>query len=43
MGWFVTIAKTQLARCLLTAAPSSIETSQLKELDIALTYRPKQS
>jgi len=39
----IAFPKTQLARCLLTAAPSSVETSQLKELHVASTYKPKQS
>jgi aspartyl-tRNA synthetase len=33
--------KTQQARCLLTAAPSSVDTQQLKELHVASTYQPK--
>jgi aspartyl-tRNA synthetase len=31
--------KTQQARCLLTQAPSSVDPKQLKELEIASTYR----
>ena len=33
--------KTQQARCLLTSAPSSVDTQQLKELHVASTYKPK--
>jgi aspartyl-tRNA synthetase len=33
--------KTQQARCLLTAAPSGVDTQQLKELHVASTYQPK--
>jgi len=34
--------KTQQARCLLTDAPSSVDLKQLKELQVASTYKPKQ-
>lgn len=33
--------KTQQARCLLTNAPSSVDTKQLKELHISSTHKPK--
>jgi aspartyl-tRNA synthetase len=33
--------KTQQARCLLTNAPSSVDTKQLKELYVSSTYKPK--
>jgi aspartyl-tRNA synthetase len=33
--------KTQQARCLLTGAPSSVDGKQLKELQVASTYKPK--
>jgi aspartyl-tRNA synthetase len=32
--------KTQQARCLLTDAPSGVESKQLKELHVASTYKP---
>jgi len=37
----IAFPKTQQAACLLTQAPSEVETKQLKELHIASTYRPK--
>ena len=37
----IAFPKTQQARCLLTEAPSSVDASQLKELQVASTYRPK--
>ncbi|MEM1310089.1 MAG: aspartate--tRNA ligase [Cyanobacteria bacterium P01_H01_bin.153] len=37
----IAFPKTQQARCLLTGAPSSVSNSQLKELHVASTYRPK--
>jgi aspartyl-tRNA synthetase len=33
--------KTQQARCLLTSAPSGVDAKQLKELQVASTYKPK--
>jgi aspartyl-tRNA synthetase len=33
--------KTQQARCLLTDAPAGVEAKQLKELQVASTYKPK--
>jgi aspartyl-tRNA synthetase len=33
--------KTQQAKCLLTNAPSEVDTKQLKELYIATTVKPK--
>lgn len=33
--------KTQQARCLLTNAPSSVDVKQLKELQVASTYKPE--
>lgn len=33
--------KTQQARCLLTNAPSSVDSKQLKELHISSTFKPK--
>jgi aspartyl-tRNA synthetase len=39
----IAFPKTQQARCLLTGAPASVEDSQLKELHVASTYRPKVS
>lgn len=37
----IAFPKTQQARCLLTAAPSSVDKKQLKELHVASTYQPK--
>jgi aspartyl-tRNA synthetase len=37
----IAFPKTQQARCLLTDAPSSVEAKQLKELQVASTYKPK--
>jgi aspartyl-tRNA synthetase len=37
----IAFPKTQLARCLMTEAPSSVEPKQLKELQVASTYKPK--
>ncbi|PSF31388.1 aspartate--tRNA ligase [Aphanothece hegewaldii CCALA 016] len=37
----IAFPKTQQARCLLTDAPSSVDTKQLKELNVASTYKPK--
>jgi aspartyl-tRNA synthetase len=33
--------KTQQARCLLTSAPSGVDTKQLKELHVSSTHKPK--
>jgi aspartyl-tRNA synthetase len=33
--------KTQQASCLLTEAPSGVDAKQLKELQVASTYKPK--
>ncbi|BAU05011.1 aspartate--tRNA ligase [Fischerella sp. NIES-3754] len=33
--------KTQQARCLMTDAPSGVDTKQLKELHVTSTYKPK--
>ena len=38
----IAFPKTQQARCLLTQAPSSVDPRQLKELEVASTYKPKQ-
>ena len=38
----IAFPKTQQARCLLTDAPSSVDLKQLKELQVASTYKPKQ-
>ncbi|MFE4105592.1 aspartate--tRNA ligase [Almyronema epifaneia] len=37
----IAFPKTQQARCLLTDAPSKVDTRQLKELHVASTYKPK--
>lgn len=37
----IAFPKTQQARCLLTNAPSPVDAKQLKELQIASTYKPK--
>ncbi|WP_017651410.1 aspartate--tRNA ligase [Fortiea contorta] len=37
----IAFPKTQQARCLLTDAPSAVDTKQLKELHVASTYKPK--
>ncbi|BAS55233.1 AspS protein [Leptolyngbya boryana NIES-2135] len=37
----IAFPKTQQARCLLTSAPSSVDEKQLKELQVASTYKPK--
>ena len=37
----IAFPKTQQARCLLTEAPSSVDLKQLKELQVASTYKPK--
>ncbi|WP_206815182.1 aspartate--tRNA ligase [Chroococcus sp. FPU101] len=37
----IAFPKTQQARCLLTDAPSSVDAKQLKELNVASTYKPK--
>ena len=37
----IAFPKTQQARCLLTNAPSSVDSKQLKELQVASTYTPK--
>ncbi|AFZ02328.1 aspartate--tRNA ligase [Calothrix sp. PCC 6303] len=37
----IAFPKTQQARCLLTDAPSGVDTKQLKELHVASTYKPK--
>lgn len=37
----IAFPKTQQARCLLTDAPSSVDPKQLKELNVASTYKPK--
>ena len=37
----IAFPKTQQARCLLTQAPSSVDSRQLKELEVASTYKPK--
>jgi aspartyl-tRNA synthetase len=37
----IAFPKTQLARCLLTDAPSAVDIKQLKELQVASTYKPK--
>jgi aspartyl-tRNA synthetase len=37
----IAFPKTQQARCLLTNAPSTVDQKQLKELNIASTYKPK--
>ena len=38
----IAFPKTQQASCLLTDAPSGVDTKQLKELEIVSTYKPKQ-
>ncbi len=37
----IAFPKTQQARCLLTDAPSKVDDKQLKELQVASTYKPK--
>ena len=37
----IAFPKTQQARCLLTDAPASVDTKQLKELQVTSTYQPK--
>ncbi len=37
----IAFPKTQQAACILTQAPSEVEPKQLKELNVASTYRPK--
>ncbi|WP_319418745.1 aspartate--tRNA ligase [Pleurocapsa sp. FMAR1] len=37
----IAFPKTQQASCLLTDAPASVDAKQLKELEIASTYKPK--
>lgn len=37
----IAFPKTQQASCLLTDAPSNVEPKQLKELQVASTYKPK--
>ncbi len=37
----IAFPKTQQARCLLTDAPAQVEAKQLKELQVASTYKPK--
>ncbi len=37
----IAFPKTQQAACLLTDAPSTVESKQLKELEVASTYKPK--
>ena len=37
----IAFPKTQQARCLLTNAPSGVDGKQLKELQVASTYKPK--
>ncbi|MEB3883536.1 aspartate--tRNA ligase [Lyngbya sp. CCY1209] len=39
----IAFPKTQQARCLLTNAPSGVDGKQLKELQVASTYKPKKS
>jgi aspartyl-tRNA synthetase len=39
----IAFPKTQQARCLLTDAPSSVDTKQFKELHVASTFKPKQT
>jgi aspartyl-tRNA synthetase len=37
----IAFPKTQQARCLLTEAPAGVDEKQLKELQVASTYKPK--
>ncbi|GAB4354043.1 MAG: aspartate--tRNA ligase [Cyanophyceae cyanobacterium] len=37
----IAFPKTQQARCLLTDAPAGVDLKQLKELEVASTYKPK--
>jgi aspartyl-tRNA synthetase len=37
----IAFPKTQQARCLLTGAPAGVDEKQLKELQVASTYKPK--
>lgn len=39
----IAFPKTQQARCLLTSAPSAVDLKQLKELQVASTYEPKET
>ncbi|CAA9231516.1 Aspartyl-tRNA synthetase @ Aspartyl-tRNA(Asn) synthetase [uncultured Coleofasciculus sp.] len=39
----IAFPKTQQARCLLTEAPASVDAKQLKELQVASTYKPNSS
>jgi aspartyl-tRNA synthetase len=39
----IAFPKTQQARCLLTQAPSPVDPRQLKELQVASTYKPKEN
>jgi aspartyl-tRNA synthetase len=39
----IAFPKTQQARCLLTNAPSAVDLKQLKELQVASTYEPKET
>ncbi len=38
----IAFPKTQQASCLLTDAPSKVDAKQLKELEVASTYKPKE-
>jgi aspartyl-tRNA synthetase len=38
----IAFPKTQQASCLLTAAPASVDPKQLKELEVASTYKPQE-
>jgi aspartyl-tRNA synthetase len=37
----IAFPKTQQASCLLTDAPAEVDAKQLKELQVASTYKPK--
>jgi aspartyl-tRNA synthetase len=37
----IAFPKTQQARCLLTDAPNHVDAKQMKELQVASTYKPK--
>jgi aspartyl-tRNA synthetase len=39
----IAFPKTQQAACLLTGAPANVDIQQLKELQVASTYKPKSS
>ncbi|WP_036481392.1 aspartate--tRNA ligase [Myxosarcina sp. GI1] len=39
----IAFPKTQQASCLLTNAPAAVDAKQLKELEVASTYKPKKS